>query len=148
VLCSLASATSRAPRGKREKNRWTDPRPVLFRSFRFDLRFLFYASRVPTLQKTIRKYRFFKHAHAVTTKYPKPFPRSICNLFSQKTSGSHDNLRRVSKSPLLHPFTCYRSGTLDWHVMRATSADSSRLIHSIFGHSSSYTTLSFNLLSL
>jgi hypothetical protein len=26
--------------------------------------------------------------------------------FSRNTSHSHDNLRRVSKSPLLHPFTC------------------------------------------
>jgi hypothetical protein len=53
---------------------------------------------------------------------------SICNL----TSHSHYNLRRVSKSPLLHPFTCHRSGTLDhWHVTKATSADSSRLIHTI-----------------
>jgi hypothetical protein len=39
---------------------------------------------------------------------------SICNLFSRDTSHSHDNLRRVSKSPLLHPFTRRRSGTLDW----------------------------------
>jgi hypothetical protein len=29
----------------------------------------------------------------------------ICNLFPRNTSHSHDNLRRVSKSPLLHPFT-------------------------------------------
>jgi hypothetical protein len=61
---------------------------------------------------------------------------SICNLFSRNTSHSHDNLRRVSKSPLLHPFTRRRSGTLDWHVMKATSADSSRLIHTILAHSS------------
>jgi hypothetical protein len=61
---------------------------------------------------------------------------SICNLFSRNTSHSHDNLRRVSKSPLLHPFTCRRSGTLDWCVRSATSADSSRLIHSILAHSS------------
>jgi hypothetical protein len=60
----------------------------------------------------------------------------ICILFSQNTSHSHDNLRRVSKSPLLHLFTHHRSGTLDWCVMRATSADSSRLIHSILAHSS------------
>jgi hypothetical protein len=65
--------------------------------------------------------------------------------FFTNASHSHDNLRRVFKSPLLHPFTCRRSGTLDWHVMRATSADSSRLIHSILAHSS--TTLLFNLLS-
>jgi hypothetical protein len=58
------------------------------------------------------------------------------NHFSQDTSPSHDNLRRVSKSPLLHPLTHLRSGTLDWHVMRSTSADSSRLIHSILAHSS------------
>jgi hypothetical protein len=70
---------------------------------------------------------------------------SICNLFSRDTSHSHDNLRRVSKSPLLHPFTCRRSGTLDWRVTRATSADSSRLIHTILAHSS--TSLPFNLLS-
>jgi hypothetical protein len=61
---------------------------------------------------------------------------SICNLFSRNTSHSHDNLRRVSKSPLLHPFTCRRSGTLDWRVTKATSADSSRLIHTILAHSS------------
>jgi hypothetical protein len=60
----------------------------------------------------------------------------ICNLFSRNTSHSHDNLRRVSKSPLLHPFTRRRSGTLDWHVTKATSADSSRLIHTILAHSS------------
>jgi hypothetical protein len=70
---------------------------------------------------------------------------SICNLFSWNTSHSHGNLRRVSKSPLLHPFTHRRSGTLDWHVTKATSADSSRLIHTILAHSS--TSLSFNLLS-
>jgi hypothetical protein len=61
---------------------------------------------------------------------------SICNLFSRNTSHSHDNLRRVSKSPLLHPFTRCRSGTLDWRVTNATSADSSRLIHTILAHSS------------
>jgi hypothetical protein len=61
---------------------------------------------------------------------------SICNLFSRNTSHSHDNLRKVSKSPLLHPFTCRRSGTLDWRVTKATSADSSRLIHTILAHSS------------
>jgi hypothetical protein len=61
---------------------------------------------------------------------------SICNLFSRNISHSHDNLRRVSKSPLLHPFTCRRSGTLDWRVTKATSADSSRLIHTILAHSS------------
>jgi hypothetical protein len=61
---------------------------------------------------------------------------SICNLFSRNTSHSHDNLRWVSKSPLLHPFTRRRSGTLDWCVMKATSADSSRLIHTILAHSS------------
>jgi hypothetical protein len=61
---------------------------------------------------------------------------SICNLFSRNTSHSHDNLRRVSKSPLLHQFTHHRSGTLDWCVTRATSADSSRLIHTILAHSS------------
>jgi hypothetical protein len=49
---------------------------------------------------------------------------SICTFFSRNTSHSYDNLRRVSKSPLLHPFTHCRSGTLDWHVMKATSADS------------------------
>jgi hypothetical protein len=88
--------------------------------------------------------------HDVTTKYPKPAnPRrlSLCNLFSRNTSHSHDNLRRVSKSPLLHPFTHRRSGTLDWRVTKATSADSSRLIHTILAHSSTRTTLSFNLLS-
>jgi hypothetical protein len=68
---------------------------------------------------------------------------SICSPFSRDTSHSHDNLRRVSTSPLLHPFTCRRSGTLDWRVTRATSADSSRLIHTILAHSS--TSLSFNL---
>jgi hypothetical protein len=47
--------------------------------------------------------------------------------FHKNTSPSHENLRRVSKSPLLHPFTCRRSCTLDWCVMSATSADSSRL---------------------
>jgi hypothetical protein len=57
-------------------------------------------------------------------------------FFHENTSPSHENLRRVSKSPLLHLFTHCRSGTLDWHVMRATSADSSRLIHSILAHSS------------
>jgi hypothetical protein len=61
---------------------------------------------------------------------------SICNLFSWNTSHSHDNLRRVSNSPLLHPFTHCRSGTLDWCVMKATSADSSRLIYTILAHSS------------
>jgi hypothetical protein len=61
---------------------------------------------------------------------------SICNLFSRNTSHSHDNLRRVSKSPLLHPFTHHRSGTLDWCVTKATSADSSRRIHTILAHSS------------
>jgi hypothetical protein len=61
---------------------------------------------------------------------------SICNLFSRNTSHSHDNLRRVSKSPLLHPFTHRWSGTLDWRVTKATSADSSRLIHTILAHSS------------
>jgi hypothetical protein len=60
----------------------------------------------------------------------------ICNLFSRNTCHSHDNLRRVSKSPLLHPFTHRRSGTLDWRVTKATSADSSRLIHTILAHSS------------
>jgi hypothetical protein len=60
----------------------------------------------------------------------------ICNLFSRNTSHSHDNLRRVSKRPLLHPLTHHRSGTLDWHVTKATSADSSRLIHTILAHSS------------
>jgi hypothetical protein len=78
----------------------------------------------------------------------------ICNHFSWNTSHSHDNLRRVSKSPLLHPFTHRRSGTLDWRVMKATSADSSRLIHTNVAHSSIalffycslfYTSLSFNL---
>ena len=52
--------------------------------------------------------------HDVTTKYQNPAePRrlSICNLFFTKPSYSHDNLRRVSKSPLLHPFTRCRSGT-------------------------------------
>jgi hypothetical protein len=61
---------------------------------------------------------------------------SICNLFSWNMSHSHDNLRRVSKSPLLHPFTHSGSGKLDWCVMRATSADSSRLIKTILAHSS------------
>jgi hypothetical protein len=83
--------------------------------------------------------------HDITTKYPKStrankmthdsttasqthFERLlILNLFSQNKSPSHDNLRRVSKGTLLHPFTHHRSGTLDWHVTRATSADSSRL---------------------
>jgi hypothetical protein len=52
---------------------------------------------------------------------------------------THDNLRRVSKSPLLHPFTRHRSGTLDWRVTRATSADSStRLIHTILHQSPGY----------
>jgi hypothetical protein len=60
----------------------------------------------------------------------------ICDLFSRNTSQLHDNLRRVSKSPLLHPFTHRRSGKLDWRVTRATSADSSRLIHTILAHSS------------
>jgi hypothetical protein len=86
--------------------------------------------------------------HDVTAKYPKPanpWRLSICNLFSRNTSHSHDNLRRVSKSPLLHPFTRRRSGTLDWRVTKATSADSSRLIHTILAHSS--TSLSFNLSS-
>ncbi len=90
----------------------------------------------------------------ITTKYPKPSELTkwlvlkncksdslskTFNLqpsFSQNTSHSHDNLRRVSKSPLLHPFTHCRSDTLDWHVMRDTSADSSRLIHSVLAHSS------------
>jgi hypothetical protein len=89
----------------------------------------------------------------ITTKYPKPAKLTkwlvikTCRSdslsktfdlqpFSQNTSHSHDNLRRVSKSPLLHPFTHRRSGTLDCCVMRATSADSSRLIHSILAHSS------------
>ncbi len=63
------------------------------------------------------------------------FPFAIF-FSSQNTSPSHENLRRVSKSPLLHPFTCCRSGTLDWCVTRSTSADSSRLIHTIFAHSS------------
>jgi hypothetical protein len=63
--------------------------------------------------------------------------------FHKNTSPSHDNLRRVSKSPLLHPFTCRRSGTLDRCVMKATSADSSRLIHSILAHSSTLHYLSF-----
>ena len=58
------------------------------------------------------------------------------HTFHENTSHSHDNLRRVSKSPLLHPFTCRRSGTLDWRVTRATSADSSRLTHTILAHSS------------
>jgi hypothetical protein len=73
--------------------------------------------------------------HDVTTKFPKPAdPRrlSICNLLSRNTSHSHDNLRRVSKSPLLHLFTCHRSGTLDWCDTKATSADSSRLIHTSY----------------
>jgi hypothetical protein len=35
------------------------------------------------------------------------------HTFHKNTSHSHDNLRRVSKSPLLHPFTGSRSGTLD-----------------------------------
>jgi hypothetical protein len=39
-------------------------------------------------------------------------------------------------APLLHSFTCRRSGTLDWRVTKATSADSSRLIHTILAHSS------------
>jgi hypothetical protein len=61
----------------------------------------------------------------------------FATFFHQNTSRFHDNLRRVSKCPLLHPaFTCHRSGTLDWCVMRATSADSSRLIHTILAHSS------------
>jgi hypothetical protein len=68
---------------------------------------------------------------------------SICNLFSRNTSHSHDNLRRVSKSPLLHPFACRRSGTLDWRVTKATSADSSRLIHTILAHSSTGCSLFF-----
>jgi hypothetical protein len=46
---------------------------------------------------------------------------------------SEDSLRG---SPLLHPFSCRRSGTLDWCVTRATSADSRRLIHTILAHSS------------
>jgi hypothetical protein len=62
----------------------------------------------------------------------------------ENTSHLHNNLRRVSKSPLLHPFTCHRSSTLDWCVTRATSADSNRLIHTILAHSS---TSFFNLLS-
>jgi hypothetical protein len=89
----------------------------------------------------------------ITTKYPKPaeltkwLVTQNCKSdslsttfdlqpFSQNTSHPHDNLRRVSKSPLLHLFTCHRSGTLDWRVMRATSVDSSRLIHTILAHSS------------
>jgi hypothetical protein len=70
----------------------------------------------------------FRYMMSLTTKYPRPAdPRrlSICNLMSRNTSHSHNNLRRVSKSPLLHPFTHCRSGTLDWCVMKATSADSS-----------------------
>jgi hypothetical protein len=73
---------------------------------------------------------------------------SICNLFHE-THLIHI-LRRVSKSPLLHLFTCRRSGTLDWCVTKATSADSSRLIHTILAHSSIalfYISLSFNLSS-
>jgi hypothetical protein len=58
------------------------------------------------------------------------------HTFHKNPSHSHDNLRRVSKSPLLHPFICRRSGTLDWCVTRATSADSSRLTHTILAHSS------------
>jgi hypothetical protein len=95
--------------------------------------------------------------HDITTKYPKPAELAINNLFSRNKSHSHDNLRRVSKSPLLHPFTCHRSDTLDWCVTKATSADSSRLIHTILAHSSIalfyctlllfYISLSFNLLS-
>jgi hypothetical protein len=34
-------------------------------------------------------------------------------FFSRITSHSHDNLRRVPKSPFLHLFTHRRSGTLD-----------------------------------
>ncbi len=77
--------------------------------------------------------------HDVTPEYPKLAESrrpSICNVFSWNTSHSHDNLRRVSKSPLLHPFTCCRSNTLDWCGTRATSSDSSRLTHSILAHSS------------
>jgi hypothetical protein len=108
--------------------------------------------------------------HDITTKYPKPAELAIwlvtwltfqdfqfATFFSQNTSHSHDNLRRVSKSPLLHPFTCCRSRTLDWLVTKATSADSSRLIHTILAYSSIalfyctlvffYISLSFNLLS-
>jgi hypothetical protein len=83
--------------------------------------------------------------HDVTTKYPKPAdPRRllICNLFSWNRSHSDNNLRRDSTSPLLHPFTRRRSGTLDWRVTRATSADSSRLIHTILAHSSTLLYLS------
>jgi hypothetical protein len=83
--------------------------------------------------------------HDVTPKYPKPAEsrrHSICNLFSWNTSHSHDNLRRVSQSPLLHPFTCRRSSTSDWCVTRATSSDSSRLIHLFLAHSSTLCYLS------
>jgi hypothetical protein len=73
---------------------------------------------------------------------------SICKLFSRDTSHSHDNLRRVSKSPLLHPFTRRRSGTLDWRVMKATSADSSRLYNSHYFSSLFYCTLLHLSLSL
>jgi hypothetical protein len=60
----------------------------------------------------------------------------LANLFSRNASHSHDYLRRVSKSPLPYQFTCHRSGTLYWRVTRATSADSSRLIHTILAHPS------------
>jgi hypothetical protein len=73
---------------------------------------------------------------------------SNCNLFSRNTSHSHDNLRRVSKSPLLHQFTCHRSGTLDWRVMKATSADSSRLANSHYFSSLFYCTLLLFYISL
>jgi hypothetical protein len=69
------------------------------------------------------------------------------HTFHENTSHSHDNLRRVSKSPLLHPFTHHRSGTLDWRVIWATSADSSNLINTLLAHSSTLATSSFNLLS-
>ncbi len=72
--------------------------------------------------------------HDITTKYPKPAELTkwlvlkncksdslsktfdLQPSFSQNTSHSHDNLRRVSKSPLLHPFTHRRSDTLDWQI--------------------------------
>jgi hypothetical protein len=63
--------------------------------------------------------------HDFTTKYPKPAELmkwlviqiagqthfQFATFSPQNTPPSHDHLRRVSKSPLLHLFTCRRSGT-------------------------------------
>jgi hypothetical protein len=105
--------------------------------------------------------------HDITTRYPKPAEVTIWlvtqKVYSWLTFKDFWFATCFHKTHLIHMTTSeeslrvlfHRSGTLDWHVTKATSAKSSRLIHTFLDHSSIAifycnlllfcTSLSFNL---